>query len=108
MRLDMRNVRSWSAATVLGLLVVSALAAVDAQGQPYPSSPVRIITQQGAGGGTDVAMRLVAEELSKLWGHQALLINQPGAGGAIAARNVAESPADGHTLFLALASVFVV
>jgi hypothetical protein len=53
-------------------------------------------------------MRMVTEALGKLWGQQAVLINQPGAGGALAARTVAEAQPDGHTLFLALASAFVV
>ena len=85
-----------------------SLAATPAPAQTYPTGPVRFITQQGAGGGTDVAMRMVTEALGKLWGQQAVLINQPGAGGALAARTVAEAAPDGHTLFLALASAFVV
>lgn len=75
--------------------------------QTYPAGPVRIITQGGAGGGTDAAMRLVTEHLSRRWGQQAVLINQPGAGGALAARSVAEAPANGQTLFMSLASGFV-
>jgi len=53
-------------------------------------------------------MRLVADRLGKLWGQQTVLVNQPGAGGALAARAVAEAPPDGYTLFMALASAFVV
>jgi tripartite-type tricarboxylate transporter receptor subunit TctC len=97
----------WLGIGLVGLLS-SVLTPAAAPAQTYPAGPVRIITQQGAGGGTDVAMRMVAEALSKLWGQQAVLINQPGAGGALAARAVAEAPPDGHTLFLALASAFVV
>jgi tripartite-type tricarboxylate transporter receptor subunit TctC len=89
-------------------LVTLASIASPAQAQPVPSGPVKIITQQGAGGGTDAAMRLVIDHLSKLWGQQAVLVSQPGAGGALAARVVAEALPDGHTLFMALASAFVV
>jgi tripartite-type tricarboxylate transporter receptor subunit TctC len=94
----------------IGLLCLLplALTPTPAPAQTYPAGPVRIITQQGAGGGTDVAMRMLTEGLGKLWGQQAVLINQPGAGGALAARTVAEAASDGHTLFLALASAFVV
>src|SRR3954452_15971417 len=105
--MDMPTFRSCSIAAALGSLITFASGGAFAQGQPFPSAPVRIITQQGAGGGTDVAMQLVAEELGKAWGQHTLFINQPGAGGALAARTVAEAPADGHTLFLALASAFV-
>ena len=79
-----------------------------AAAQTYPTGPVQIITQQGVGGGTDVAMRMVTEGLGQMWGQKTVLINQPGAGGALAARSVAEAAPDGHTLFLALASAFVV
>jgi tripartite-type tricarboxylate transporter receptor subunit TctC len=85
-----------------------SLAPIAAPAQTFPAGPVRIITQQGAGGGTDAAMRMVTESLGKLWGQQTVLINQPGAGGALAARTVAEATPDGRTLFLALASAFVV
>jgi len=92
----------------IGLLCILPLAPTSAPAQTYPNGPVRLITQQGAGGGTDVAMRMVTEALGKLWGQHTVLINQPGAGGALAARSVAEAAPDGHTLFLALASAFVV
>jgi tripartite-type tricarboxylate transporter receptor subunit TctC len=97
----------WLRMGLLCLLPLS-LAPAPAPAQAYPTGPVRFITQQGAGGGTDVAMRMVTEALGKLWGQQTVLINQPGAGGALAARSVAEAAPDGHTLFLALASAFVV
>src|SRR5262245_42606554 len=90
------------------LLATSALAGSSAHAQSYPAGPVRIITQQGAGGGSDAPMRLVADHLGKLWGQQTVLVNQPGAGGALAARAVAEAPPDGYTMFMALASAFVV
>jgi tripartite-type tricarboxylate transporter receptor subunit TctC len=54
------------------------------------------------------AMQVVADELGKLWHERVLLVNRPGAGGAIAARDVASSQPDGQTLFLALASAFLV
>jgi tripartite-type tricarboxylate transporter receptor subunit TctC len=92
----------------IGLFCLLSPVLIPTPAQNYPAGPVRIITQQGAGGGTDVAMRMVTEALGKLWGQQAVLINQPGAGGALAARTVAEAQPDGHTLFLALASAFVV
>jgi len=104
----MRTRQSWIAAAALGVLGTTLAGSTIRAQTTYPSGLVRIITQQGAGGGSDAAMRLVTEELTKLWGHRAVLINQPGAGGALAARTVAEAPPDGHTLFLAQASVFVV
>lgn len=85
---------------LLAHLPTSALA------RDYPAAPVKFITQLAAGSGTDPAMRIVIDELSKRWGQQAVLVNQPGAGGAVAARVVATAPPDGSTLFMAIASTF--
>jgi tripartite-type tricarboxylate transporter receptor subunit TctC len=75
--------------------------------QAYPAGPVKIVTQIGAGNGPDVALRIVAEHLSKMWGQQVVVVNQPGAGGLFAARTAIAAPADGSTLFMAAASAFV-
>jgi tripartite-type tricarboxylate transporter receptor subunit TctC len=76
--------------------------------QTFPSKPVRIIVQTAAGSSIDVTARILAEHLSKRWGQQVVILNQPGAGGAVAARALASSPPDGYTLFFAASSVFVV
>src|SRR5262249_58349287 len=75
-----------------------------AHAQSYPSGPVKFITQLAAGSGTDPAMRVVIEQLGRMWGQQTVLVNQPGAGGALAARAAYTATADGHTLFMAGAS----
>ena len=74
----------------------------------FPTGAVKIVTQQGPGGATIPAMRLVADGLAKRWHRPVLLVTEPGAGGLIAAKAVAEAAPDGHTLFMALASAFVV
>jgi tripartite-type tricarboxylate transporter receptor subunit TctC len=53
--------------------------------QAYPAGPVKFITQMAPGSGTDPAMRIVIDHLAKLWGQQTVLVNQPGAGGLLAA-----------------------
>jgi tripartite-type tricarboxylate transporter receptor subunit TctC len=53
-------------------------------------------------------MRIVTDRLGKMWGQQTVLVNQPGAGGALAARAVAAAAPDGHTLYMAIASTFTV
>ena len=79
-----------------------------AYAEDFPARPVKIIVQTAAGSSLDVMARLVAEPLSQMWGQQAIVVNQAGAGGLIASRALAASPADGYTLFLAGGSVFVV
>src|SRR4051812_1275456 len=79
-----------------------------ARAEEFPARPVKIIVQTAAGSSLDVMARLVAEPLSKIWGQPPIIVNQAGAGGLIASRALAASPADGYTLFLAGGSVFVV
>jgi hypothetical protein len=87
------------------LLATSAPAELSAQPENYPTGPVKFITQLAAGGGTDPAMRIVIEELGKMWGQQTTLV-KPGAGGAIAARAAAAAPPDEYTMYMAIASTF--
>src|SRR5262245_41346513 len=75
--------------------------------QTYPTGPVKIVTQIGVGNGPDIALRIVAEHLGKRWGQQAVVVNQPGAGGLFAARTAIAAQPDGYTLLLAGASQFV-
>lgn len=64
----------------------------------YPDRPVRMIIGFPAGGGTDTIGRLLAQELSKIWGQPVTPENRPGADGAIAAAEVAAGPADGSLI----------
>ena len=52
----------------------------------------------GAGGGTDVATRILADGLSEALGQQFVVENRPGAGGTIAGGAVAKAPKDGYNL----------
>ena len=65
--------------------------------QDWPNKPVRILIGFGAGGGTDVATRIVAEGLSEILGQQFTVENRPGAGGTIAGGMAARAPKDGYT-----------
>jgi tripartite-type tricarboxylate transporter receptor subunit TctC len=83
-------------------LAIAAVAAFTLQpaavsAQEWPNKPVRILIGFGAGGGTDVATRIVAEGLSEVLGQQFVVENRPGAGGTIAGGLVARSAADGYT-----------
>ncbi len=61
----------------------------------YPTRPVRLIEPFGAGGGVDVLARVVAEQLSGLWGQPVTVENHPGGGSTAAPALVAQSPPDG-------------
>ncbi len=90
-----RTFCSAGAATVLGIPARGAAVA-----QSYPNRVVRIMVPAGPGGPTDVFARLIAQRLGASIGGDASAENRPGAGGAIAAKYVASSPPDGHTLLL--------
>ncbi len=91
----------------LAALPMLGVALLPAQAQDYPTRPVRLISDSAPGSAIDVNMRIIAEGLSRVWGQQAVLINQPGGGGAIAARAAAAAAPDGYTLFMPALSSFV-
>src|SRR5262245_43124660 len=90
-----------------GALALPALARLTNAQQDYPDKPVRIITHSAAGGSPDALLRIVADKLSQMWGRQIVVLNQPGAGGSIAARAAAQAAPDGYTLYMPASSAFV-
>jgi tripartite-type tricarboxylate transporter receptor subunit TctC len=71
-----------------------------AQGQTYPTRPVRMIVPFPAGGSTDVGARIVGEYLSRSFGRQFFVENRSGAGGIIGIETAAKSVPDGYTLLV--------
>jgi tripartite-type tricarboxylate transporter receptor subunit TctC len=88
---------------LLSLLAACAVS-LAAAAAPYPERPVRIVVPYSPGGGGDVVGRPLAIELGKVLGGSFIIDNRGGAGGNIGMENVAQSPADGYTLVLALTS----
>src|SRR5262245_63015736 len=92
----------------LGAAALFAPAAIGrAQAQAWPNRFVRLIVPLAPGGPTDVAARLVAEPLTKAWGHQVVIENKPGGGTNLASDLVAKSAPDGHTILYATSSLSV-
>ena len=84
-------------ATITAALA-SALAALPAIAQQYPSKPARMIVAFGAGATTDIVARIFANQLSEVWGQQLIVENRPGAGGIIGMEAAAKATPDGYTL----------
>ena len=80
-------------------MVLAALAGL-ASAQDWPQRPLRLLVGFGAGGGTDILARIVAPAVGAALGQPVVIENRPGAGGSIAANQVAKSAPDGYTAFL--------
>lgn len=68
--------------------------------EKYPTKPIKIVVGFVPGGVTDVLARSMAPQISESLGQPVIVENRPGAAGAIAAAQVAKSPADGYTLVM--------
>jgi tripartite-type tricarboxylate transporter receptor subunit TctC len=79
---------------LLFLLVISA-----AQAQEFPQrAPIEITVLFPAGSSADVTARMLADGMSKQLNQRVLVVNRPGAGGAIGYKHVASQKADGYAL----------
>ncbi len=75
--------------------------------QAFPSQPVTLIVPWPPGGGSDIAMRLVADSASKKFGVPVVVVNKPGAGGSIGLKEVASAKPDGYTIgMMATGAIF--
>jgi len=78
-----------------GLLLASAAPVAS---QDFPNRPIRIVVGFTPGGGPDITARHIAQRLAEPLRQQVLVENRPGAGGTLAAAQVARSAPDGYTL----------
>jgi tripartite-type tricarboxylate transporter receptor subunit TctC len=82
--------------------VFAVLASVCAalQAQSYPTKPIRVLIGFSAGSEIDTIGRLVSQKLAESLGQQLVVENRTGAGGSLAAGQVAGAPPDGYTLLI--------
>ncbi len=66
----------------------------------YPNRRVTLLVAAAAGGYADAVARVIGHELSTELGANFVVENRGGAGGNIAAKSVASSPADGYTILV--------
>lgn len=83
---------------VLATVSVLAMSAPSVLAQDYPSSPIEMLIGFGAGGTTDTQGRALAKAMEDALGQPINVVNRPGAGGSVAATQVAVADPDGYTI----------
>ncbi len=81
-----------------GLLGACVAGTAWAQTPAFPSRPVTLYTAFSVGSGPDVVLRILGQELGKMWKQPVVVENRPGGGGFIALEAVSRLPADGYAL----------
>ena len=89
------------AAIVAAALAMSALCAPQAEAQTYPARTMQVVVPFAAGGGVDVATRLVTEKMGAILGQRFVIENRGGGGTIVGTQGVARASGDGYTLLAA-------
>jgi tripartite-type tricarboxylate transporter receptor subunit TctC len=92
-------------ALTLALIAVSAGTFMAAAETKWPTRPVRFILTLGAGSGSDIGARLLADRLGQRWGQPVVVENRPGGDGLVAI-NAFVTAHDDHVLLFAPSSSF--
>ncbi|HYP84510.1 tripartite tricarboxylate transporter substrate binding protein [Variovorax sp.] len=79
------------------VITLMAAASGAALAQWKPTHPINLIVPWAAGGSTDQVTRVTAAELEKALGQTIVIVNQPGASGAIGTKSALDAPKDGYT-----------
>ena len=89
-------------------LVVPALPLAAADGQGYPSRPIRIIGLSSPGSGPDIVGRLIGQKFTEAWGQQVIVDTRPAATGIVGSEIAARAAPDGHTLLIVTSQAVIV
>jgi tripartite-type tricarboxylate transporter receptor subunit TctC len=100
--------RSYRCAVLTALIAAVSAGAAPAAAQTYPSRPITLVVPFPPGGSATIIARIIADKMSEGLGQQIVVDNRGGAGGSIAARQVAKSAPDGATLLLAFTGTLAV
>jgi tripartite-type tricarboxylate transporter receptor subunit TctC len=92
-------------ALAVALMAVAAVTVMASAETTWPTRPVRFILTLGAGSGSDIGARLLADRLAQRWGQPVIVENRPG-GDAIVAINAFVTAHDDHVLLFSPTSSF--
>jgi len=93
-----------TARNLVAALLATAVTTI-ASAQNWPNKPVKFVIPFPPGGGTDILARPLAQKLTEKWGQPVIIDNRGGAGGTIAAKQVATADPDGYTILFGLLGV---
>ncbi len=88
------------AGVTAGLVLAVCSGPAQAQVQAYPVKPIRLLIPYAPGGGSDLVVRPVVQQLNEVLRTQILLDNRGGGSGVIATEAAARSAPDGYTLLV--------
>jgi tripartite-type tricarboxylate transporter receptor subunit TctC len=86
--------------TAFTALALMAVTSVPGSAQEWPQRTIKLMVGFGPGGGTDIVGRIIAQGLQEKLGQPVVVENKAGAGGVIAADQVARADKDGYTLYM--------
>ena len=89
------------------IAALSTLLACSAQAQDYPTKPITMIVAFPPGGVAELVGRPLAASMEKTLGHPVIILNRPGAGGAIGTTAAAKAAPDGYTILMTLSSISI-
>ncbi len=96
----MHRIDRRAAIAALALVTTATMSGAALAQADFPNQAVKMLVGNTAGSASDNLGRVLAGRLSQILGQQFLIINQPGAGGTIAAEAVARAAPDGYTLYI--------
>jgi tripartite-type tricarboxylate transporter receptor subunit TctC len=82
------------------VLSFAALGLMPASAQDWPTRPIRLVVGFAAGGGTDLAARVIAQPLQEILGQPVVVENRHSAGGIVGGDQVAKGAKDGYTILM--------
>ena len=85
-------------AVILGFVALLSASQTQAQGDKWPTRPIRLVVPFAAGGNTNSVARIVANRMQHVLGVAVVVENRGGAGGIVGADLVAKAHPDGYTL----------